>query len=43
MDAGVERITQPDALKAVRHQARRVQWDSLLAAVLLTALYLAVS
>jgi hypothetical protein len=42
MDAGVERITQPDALNAVRYQARRVQWRSLITAVLLTALYLAV-
>lgn len=43
MDAGVERITHPVALNAVRQQARSVQWLSLLSAVLLTALYLAVS
>jgi hypothetical protein len=43
MDAGTESITDAAILAAVRRQARRVQWKSLIAAALLTALYLLVS
>jgi hypothetical protein len=43
MDAGPESITDVAVLNAVRRQARRVQWLSLLTAALLTALYLIVS
>ncbi|HSK19608.1 MAG TPA: hypothetical protein VK912_10715 [Longimicrobiales bacterium] len=43
MDAGPEAITDTDTLNAVRRQARRVQWQSLVSAALITALYLILS
>jgi hypothetical protein len=43
MDAGPESITDTDMLNAVRRQARRVQWKSLLSAVLITTVYLILS
>jgi len=43
MDAGAEPIRDTAELDAVRRQARRVQWQSVLAAVLFTALYLSLS
>lgn len=43
MDAGTEPIANAVELSAVRRQARRVQWQSLISAALLTALYLAVT
>ena len=43
MDTGAEPINDAAALAAVKRQARRVQWKSALAALLLTALYLIVS
>jgi hypothetical protein len=43
MDDGAEPITDIAANNAVRRQAWRVQWSSVLAAAVLTALYLLVS
>jgi hypothetical protein len=43
MGAGVETIDDPAQLRAVRGQARRVHLKAALTAVLMTALYLAVS
>jgi hypothetical protein len=44
MHAGAaEPIRDMAELDAVRRQARRVQWQSVLAAVLFTALYLSLS
>jgi hypothetical protein len=43
MDHGAEPIADVVTKNAVRRQAWRVQWSSLLAAAVLTALYLLVS
>jgi hypothetical protein len=43
MDTGPERIQDADVAAAVRRQARRVQWTSLLATVVTTAVYLLLS
>lgn len=43
MDHGTESVTDAVADRALRRQARRVQWSALLAAAVPTALYLLVS
>ena len=39
MDGNVQDITAADELAAVRRQAARVQWSSLLVATILTIVY----
>ena len=43
MDSGSERVTDEDVLRALRAQASRVQWRSLLITAVLTILYLLVT
>lgn len=43
MGSGPEPITDAEMLNAVRRQARRVQWKSVVGAALITALYLVIS
>lgn len=43
MDDGTELIQDDETLRVVQRQARRVHWSSLLAAAVLTAVYLLVS
>ncbi|HEX6307390.1 MAG TPA: hypothetical protein VFZ69_04325 [Longimicrobiales bacterium] len=43
LDHGVESVTDPAAKLAARRQAWSVQWRSILAAALLTGLYLIVT
>lgn len=43
MNSGAQSITDATELAAVQRQARHVQWQSLIAAALMTALYLFLS
>jgi hypothetical protein len=43
MDSGPEPISDAEILNAVRRQARRVQWNAVAGAALITALYLVIS